>query len=95
MFAYRKALGFATPQHFVSLAPLNLKPGGATFGASDRKPTMQTQTAIAPIALTAPATHALGHQFWPLAVITCGLGLTAAWISLLGYGLVILIGLAI
>ena len=79
----------------MSLAPPDLKPGGATFGVSDGKAPMQTQTAIAPIALTAPATHALFHQFWPRAVIACGLGLTAAWAGLLGYGLVTLMMLAL
>jgi len=33
--------------------------------------------------------------FWPAAVITLGMGLTAAWVILLGYGLVKLIKLAI
>jgi hypothetical protein len=55
---------------------------------------MQTQTVIAPIALTAPATHSLIHEFWPPGVIICGLGLTAAWVSFLGYGVVLLIEIA-
>jgi hypothetical protein len=33
--------------------------------------------------------------FWPAAVITFGLSLTAAWVILLGYGLVRLVELAI
>jgi len=33
--------------------------------------------------------------FWPAAVITLGIGLTTAWVILLGYGLVRLVGLAI
>lgn len=33
--------------------------------------------------------------FWPAAVITFGVSLTAAWVILLGYGLVRLIELAI
>jgi hypothetical protein len=94
MFAYSKALGFATIQHCVLLAPLDLKPGGASFRASNGKAAMQTQSAMAPITLTAPATHALFHQFWPPVVVACGLGLTAAWTGLLGYGLVSLIALA-
>ena len=35
------------------------------------------------------------EPFWPAALITFGLSLTAAWVILLGYGLVRLIGLAI
>jgi hypothetical protein len=35
------------------------------------------------------------EPFWPAAVITFGLSLTAAWIMLIGYGLVRLLGLAI
>jgi hypothetical protein len=31
--------------------------------------------------------HSLFHRVWPPAVIASGLGLTAAWITLLGYGL--------
>jgi hypothetical protein len=34
-------------------------------------------------------------SFWPAAVITFGVSLTAAWVILLGYGLVRLIELAI
>jgi len=54
---------------------------------------MQTQTAIAP---TAQATHTntLFHRIWPPAIIMFGLGLTAAWMALLGYGLVSLIKIA-
>ena len=33
--------------------------------------------------------------FWPAAVITFGISLTAAWVILLGYGLVRLVDLAI
>jgi hypothetical protein len=62
---------------------------------------MRTQKAIA---LTAPApavqslfhqVHALFRQIWPPAAIACGLGLTAVWVSLLGYGLVSVIELAL
>jgi hypothetical protein len=35
------------------------------------------------------------HPFWPKAVITFGLVLTAAWMCFLGYGLVKLVELAI
>jgi hypothetical protein len=42
----------------------------------------------------AEASRAL-HRIWPLAVVAFGLGLTAAWTCLLGYGLVFLIGYAI
>jgi hypothetical protein len=35
------------------------------------------------------------HTVWPEVVITFGIGLTAAWVGLLGYGLIKLIGLAI
>jgi hypothetical protein len=35
------------------------------------------------------------EAFWPAAVVTLGISLTAAWVMLLGYGLVRLIELAI
>jgi hypothetical protein len=35
------------------------------------------------------------QRIWPPAALACALGLTAAWVSLLGYGLVSLIELAI
>ena len=35
------------------------------------------------------------HPIWPGAMIVLGLGVTAAWIGLLGYGLVKLIELAL
>jgi hypothetical protein len=54
--------------------------------------TLQTQIAIAP---TAPAAHSLVHRNLAPTIIACALVLTAAWISLLGYGLVTLIELAI
>jgi hypothetical protein len=56
---------------------------------------MQTQTAIAPIELTPPAAHAIFNQFWPPAVLAVGIGLTAAWITLLGYVLVVIMELAL
>jgi hypothetical protein len=54
---------------------------------------MQTQTAIGSLAL-APADDALFHRIWPRAMVALGLGLTAAWTCLLGYGVVSLIALA-
>jgi hypothetical protein len=54
---------------------------------------MQNQTAIASLAL-APANDNLFYRIWPQAMIALGLGLTAAWTGLLGYGLVSLIALA-
>ena len=54
---------------------------------------MQTQTAIAPTAL-APAVGTLFHRIWPWAVIIFALGVNIAWVALLGYGLVSIIGLA-
>ena len=38
---------------------------------------------------------ARNDPFWPAAVITFGIGLTVAWVMLLGYGLVRLVELAI
>jgi hypothetical protein len=40
------------------------------------------------------ATHVI-HRIWPVAVIGFGLALTAAWMCLLGYGLVKIIEMAI
>lgn len=55
--------------------------------------------------VSAPATEAkpvslaavqpLFDRIWPPAVIALGLGLTATWVSLLGYGLVRLVALPI
>ena len=53
---------------------------------------MQTQIAVAP---TTPAARPLVHRILPRAIMACVVALTAAWISLLGYGLVILVELAI
>jgi len=41
-----------------------------------------------------PAAQPLLQRIWPQAMIALGLGLTAAWTCLLGYGLVSLIALA-
>jgi hypothetical protein len=56
---------------------------------------MQIQKVIAPTtsAAVADPIHYF-YQIWPSAVVVIGLGLTVAWVSLLGYGLVGLIGLA-
>jgi hypothetical protein len=63
--------------------------------SNNLKTTMQIQTVIAPTASAAVADPVFYfHQIWPTAVIAIGLGLTGAWVSLLGYGLVELIGLA-
>lgn len=35
------------------------------------------------------------HRIWPSVVIALGLALTAAWVCLLGYGLVLLVEAAI
>jgi hypothetical protein len=37
---------------------------------------------IRPASVTAP----IIHRVWPVAVIAFGIGLTAAWVCLLGYG---------
>ena len=50
--------------------------------------TMQTQTAVAQTVLKTAAADQLICRIWPPAMITLGLGLTAVWIGLLGYGLV-------
>ena len=41
------------------------------------------------------AVQPLFYRIWPPAIIALGLGLTAAWACLLGYGLVSLISLPI
>jgi hypothetical protein len=43
---------------------------------------------------SASTTAPIIHRVWPIAVIAFGLGLTAAWVCLLGYGVVRLIGFA-
>jgi hypothetical protein len=49
---------------------------------------MQAQTTIA---TAPPAIVSLIHKIWAPTTIVVGFALTAAWIFLLGYGLVILI----
>ena len=59
---------------------------------------MQAQIATAPTAPPAPAApvaNPLVQKILPPAIMACAVLLTAAWISLLGYGLITLIGLAI
>jgi hypothetical protein len=66
---------------------------------------MQVRTVIAPAAQAqaqaqAQASAAVADpvfyfsQIWPPAIIAFGIGLTVAWVSLLGYGLVEVIALA-
>lgn len=52
------------------------------------------QTAPAGDGPSAPAAMPAIDRIWPIAVIAFGLGLTAAWIFLLGYGIARLIGFA-
>ncbi len=74
------------------MPPPDLKSGGGACWAGNERAPMQAQTPIAP---TAPAPDPLVLRIWPLAMVALGLGLTAIWISLLGYGLVTLIGVVI
>jgi len=62
---------------------VNTKPVG-------QKTPMQHQT---PIAQTtqAPAADTRTHRIWPVLTVALGLGLTAAWASLLGYVFISLI----
>jgi len=53
----------------------------------------QTQTAIASTASAASNTG-LFHRIWPIGVIILGFALNAAWVVLLGYGLLSLIRFA-
>ena len=80
------------PSTLCSVAPSELKPGGATLRVRYGTMVMQTQMAIPP---TAPAAYPLVHLILAPAIIACALGLTAAWIFVLGYGFVTLIELAI
>ena len=50
---------------------------------------MQIHAATADASLACEAKSAsLFHRVWPPAFIACGLGLTAAWVSFLGYEVV-------
>ena len=60
---------------------------------SRRYPNMQTRTWFAPVTQKA-ATDRLFPRIWPAAIIAFGFVLTAAWIALLGYGIISLIGIA-
>jgi hypothetical protein len=62
---------------------------------SSERTTMQPSTIIASAATSASNPPAGRREIWPAAVITFGLSLTAAWVILLGYGLVRLVELAI
>jgi hypothetical protein len=55
--------------------------------ATSYKGNMQTQTAIAQSVRDTGNTSVF-HRIWPAALIIFGLGLNAAWVALLGYGLV-------
>ena len=81
-----------TPALYVRYPPLNLKSGGGAKWVGNERPTMQTQTAIAP---TTPVRDPLILQILRPIMVAFGLGLTAAWISFLGYGLVTLVGFVI
>jgi hypothetical protein len=54
---------------------------------------MQTQMAIA--SRPAVKNDSLLHRVWPAAVIIVGFVLNAAWVALLGYGLVSVVRLAL
>jgi hypothetical protein len=47
------------------------------------------------VTATTEAKAALFHRVWPPVFIVLGLGVTALWTTLLGYGLFTLIGLAL
>jgi hypothetical protein len=83
-----------------SVTLLGVKTGGVTGPAfcgrrNDLEVIMQIQIAVAPAVPAAVIDSALYfHQIWPPIVIASGLWLSVAWASLLGYGLVELVGLA-
>ena len=54
-----------------------------------------TAKAIAAVSGSTPPVQPLFHRIWPPTIMALGLGLTAAWICFLGYGLVNLITLAV
>jgi len=49
---------------------------------------LEIQTIVAPVAA---ATNSRLGRLWPQAMIVCGLVFTIAWISFLGYALVMLV----
>jgi hypothetical protein len=53
-----------------------------------------TQKKSAPTPHSEPQAESI-HQIWPQAVVGIGLGVTAAWMCFLGYGLVRLVELLI
>lgn len=55
---------------------------------------MHTQAAIARAIPTAE-NATLFHRIWPAAVVLFGFGLNAAWVALLGYGIVSILKLAL
>ena len=90
------------PSTLCSIAPPDPKAGGAIHRTSNTWTSEQPQTAIAATALmptadlrSASTADPLFYRILPPAMIVFGLGLTAAWASLLGYGLVTLIMLAL
>jgi hypothetical protein len=53
---------------------------------------LDKNTVAPPVALKSdPPAQRVQHPEWPAAIIAFGLGLTVAWVCLLGYGLVVLI----
>jgi hypothetical protein len=56
-----------------------------------------SEIAVAPTAdlASVSAAERVADPFWPKAVVVLGLGLTAVWIGVLGYGIVKLIQLTI
>ena len=64
-------------------------------GNKNQKRPMQAQTAIAAEPRSASAVDPLIRRIWPPAMVAFGLGLAAAWVCLLIYGLVTVIKLAL
>jgi hypothetical protein len=90
------------PSTLCSIAPPDLKAGGAIPSETNRLAAEQIQTetlakVLAPTAVlgSAPVANPLFNQIVPPAMMAFGLGFTAIWVCLVGYGLVKLIDLAI
>jgi hypothetical protein len=66
-------------------------PSGGVFGGIH----MSTSEATPRVAREEVAQHGARESMWPRAVIVVGVGLTIAWIGLLGFGLIKLIQFAI
>ena len=79
------ALSFFTSSLF-AWYPSN---GAIAMGATS----IEAVQAPTPDSRLAPAPKQFIHRILPQAIITLGLGLTAAWVCFLGYGLLKLIGL--